>query len=463
MNDIEQYIKSLLEQQGMSINENSNEAFQAFVNRQDNIENVNSIRALQETMTKNWKLIARQQEINSIQLNFPNGTVGKPYHAQFNLTDYGLTDLVSFEFTGFEESGLIYDKNSNQIEGIPLVNGDILAFFHYQLEGEAEKKHQKKVSIIINPDPKSLWRNLPSDVNDAFAKPDQCTETVELLGQQLLIASKRGRSHAHKGSFRDDDYAYASLADDWAIIALADGAGSAKYSRKGSQLACTAVKSYFKENFGIESRALLTEAINIYPENSEVKTKLLQIAAPHLSAAAKMAHQQIADYASSINTALAEFHTTLAFVLIKKVKDGYAFLTFSVGDCPIVLVDKSLKWVKPMNQLDVGEYGGGTRFITMTDIFTNDTLDVRFNFEFTAQFPHLVLMSDGIYDPKFEVEANLSKVEKWADFFNDLSGNNPENIDVLSAPAEETDLRFANWMDFWSPGNHDDRTLILMF
>ena len=73
-------------------------------------------------------------------------------------------------------------------------------------------------------------------------------------------------------------------------------------------------------------------------------------------------------------------------------------------------------------------------------------------------------MTDGIYDPKFVVEANLEKVEKWQEFIADLEGNNEDKTKVeLKISNKEIAGQLATWMDFWSAGNHDDRTLAIVF
>ena len=75
-----------------------------------------------------------------------------------------------------------------------------------------------------------------------------------------------------------------------------------------------------------------------------------------------------------------------------------------------------------------------------------------------------MLMTDGIYDPKFIVEANLEKIENWKAFLEDLDGKNDENIRVeLKAENTELTTQLSAWMDFWSSGNHDDRTLAIIF
>ncbi len=64
----------------------------------------------------------------------------------------------------------------------------------------------------------------------------------------MVAASQRGRSHAIEGKPRDDDFAlYFDEESEWYVMIVADGAGSAKYSRKGSQIACNTVMSVCKE------------------------------------------------------------------------------------------------------------------------------------------------------------------------------------------------------------------------
>jgi len=465
MDETEKYIRSLLLQQGIDP-ERQEQLFREFVSQEENSNNVKSIRLLQEKMTKSWQLIARREEIKNLQIALPNGIAGKPYKADFDLKLFGLEDLTAFELSGFEGSGLGYDSNTNIISGTPQNSGDIPLVLRYNFDAEPDdaEPNTRKVLIIINPDPKSLWKNLPSDTNDQFAKADDVSEAVTLLGRTLLVSSKRGRSHANKGSFRDDDYAYAELDSGWGIIAVADGAGSAAFSRKGSAIACNSVVDYFRQNFTKENTLLIDEAIAAYAANPGIKERLLDIARPYLSAAAKKANADIEQFADSIETPVNDFHATLAFALVKQYPQGYAFFGFGVGDCPVALADKNFEWVKPLNRLDVGEFGGGTRFITMPEVFKNENFEGRFYFEFVTDFPYLVLMTDGIYDPKFEVEANLVKPEKWKLFFDDLQGNNSENANIdLNGNSDGLAETLSQWMDFWSPGNHDDRTLTILF
>ena len=62
------------------------------------------------------------------------------------------------------------------------------------------------------------------------------------------------------------------------------------------------------------------------------------------------------------------------------------------------------------------------------------------------------MMTDGVSDPKFETDANLAKSEKWAALWQKLQP---------IFQAEQPAAALEEWLDFWSPGNHDDRTLAL--
>ena len=56
------------------------------------------------------------------------------------------------------------------------------------------------------------------------------------------------------------------------------------------------------------------------------------------------------------------------------------------------------------------------------------------------------------------------KIEKWNEFLEDLKGKNEDNckVDFNNENAEIAN-QLSTWMDFWNPGNHDDRTLAIIY
>jgi hypothetical protein len=65
-------------------------------------------------------------------------------------------------------------------------------------------------------------------------------------------------------------------------------------------------------------------------------------------------------------------------------------------------------------------------------------------------------MTDGVSDPKFQSDANLTNPKIWDDLRKELSA--VLNVEAPS-PGMEKDL--LEWLKFHSAGNHDDRTLII--
>ena len=104
---------------------------------------------------------------------------------------------------------------------------------------------------------------------------------------------------------------------------------------------------------------------------------------------------------------------------------------------------------------DGGEYAGQTRFLTNHEIFV-DAIN-RIRVDTVEDFTALILMSDGITDPKFETDANLQNIDNWNKLWDDINAEVNLNFD------SNTKYQLLKWMDFWSIGNHDDRTLAMIF
>jgi serine/threonine protein phosphatase PrpC len=469
MEESKNYIQALLSQNKIEITLNKSALFEDFVTNENNINSVKIIQENQKMIMANWKLKTRIDDIISQQILLPNGTVNKKYETKVDFIKLGWNDVIYSEIVDLDETGLEFNNEEELLFGSPLISGDLKIKLLFRIEGEVEnsKLNEKIITIIINPDPKSLWKDQESDKNDPFWKLDNVATSGDFLDKKIVIASKRGRSHANVGSFRDDDFAFKSInSTGWIVMAVSDGAGSATLSRQGSKMSCELIVSYFEENFTEEFLKDFDETLlNHYNKTEEESSKKIShFVYDNLSKAAWFVHKQLEEFATKSERPLKDFHSTLIFALVKKYEFGYAILTFGVGDCPIGLINKDQTEIKLMNWLDVGEFGGGTRFITMPEIFQSDKFSTRFGFKLIDDFSYLMLMTDGIYDPKFVVEANLEKIEKWKEFIEDLQGKNEDNCKVdFDIENSEIANQLSIWMDFWNPGNHDDRTLAIIY
>jgi serine/threonine protein phosphatase PrpC len=469
MEDTKKYIQAFLSQNKVEVTPSKLSLFDDFITNGVNINSVRIIKENQEMIMANWKLKTRIDDILLQPVSLPNGTVNKKYEAKLDFIKLGWNDVIYSEIKDLEDSGLEFNNEKKLLFGNPLINGDLKIKLSFRIEGEAEDSilNVKTITIIINPDPKSLWKDIASDKSDPYWKEDNVAVSSNFLDKKIVVASKRGRSHANVGSFRDDDFAFKNINETgWSVLSVSDGAGSASLSRQGSKISCELVLTYFEEVFTEEYlKEFDQNLLNHYHKSDEESSKKIsRFVYDNLSKAAWYVHKELEKFATKLEKPLKDLHATLIFTLVKKYDFGYAILTFGVGDCPIGLINKDLTEIKLMNWLDVGEFGGGTRFITMPEIFQSDKFSTRFGFKLVDDFSYLMLMTDGIYDPKFVVEANLEKIEKWNEFLEDLQGKNEDNFKVdLSLENAEIASQLSTWMDFWNPGEHDDRTLAIIY
>lgn len=482
--DTQAFLTTLFSKNGINVSKISDEVLKQFTKEYKIEDSIKSISVIQDKIMSDWKVKSRVLNFNDSSLMIPNGKQGQKYKYTFNPDYFKNFEITNFEFQGLEEVGLAFDEVTFCIEGEPIVNGDLKIKLLYKVEGESEDSEMniKIINLIINADPKSLWKNIPSNKEAIFWKEDLKSASAKVGDKSIIISSRRGRSHENVGSFRDDDFAFKYFEESkWTVVAVSDGAGSATLSRKGSELACNEVVSQFEELIKSEELKGFEEKLNEFSETkdeelikeAEIDSKkfLYKISLGVHNSLATLAKNTYESNLEVFNNPKAKsildyFHSTLIYTAYKKFNIGYVFLTFSVGDCPIGIVNKEKTEAKLLNWLDVGEFGGGTRFVTQPEIFTSQERPpaTRFNFHVQSDFSFLFLMSDGIYDPKFEVEANLEKSEKWIEFIADLEGSNEDNLKVtFDTELEVAEEQLNKWINFWSKGNHDDRTLAILF
>ncbi|CAI8737279.1 PP2C family serine/threonine-protein phosphatase [Chryseobacterium sp. IT-36CA2] len=399
-----------------------------------------------------------KEEFKEAHWVLKNASAKQFYEFSFDMEDF--PNIKIQNIGNLEETGLSFENNT--ISGTPMTNNMYhldVQFYHIYDHNHLETK---KIQLFVNADPKDLWKNIPSDTNAAFYKSEEDSFKGSFSDRKIVVASKRGRSHAHEGKFREDDFAVNILSNGWNIVSVSDGAGSAIAAREGSRLATTTINQFFSSH---EILNQIENYINILytvqssgEEQSEAKKNIINVLSQSILHVYHTLEKTAVDNALSVN----DLHATLIFTLVKKFSFGYVILSFGVGDCPINLINADFSEVKLLNQMDVGEFGGGTRFITMKEIF-NDQMNSRFRITCVNDFSYLVLMTDGIYDPKFTTENKLEDTESWKSLFEDLAGNNDDRTKVDFINNEKIDEELLIWSDFWSRGNHDDRTLAIIY
>lgn len=362
-------------------------------------------------------------------------------------------------FLNGEELGLSLDDDKQSLTGIPILAGEHELRFELVLpEMTGRPALHRSIAVTVNPDPDSLWKNLASDMNDPYFKPD--TEHQDTLTQhaRIIAASQRGRSHANEGSFREDDFRIrVDESSAWHLLAAADGAGSAKFSRRGSQIACTTSLAFMEKWLALQ-RTTLDAAVQLFAEKADGRQ--FRIAAYQWLAGAafeaRKAIQLEADQKGA-PTLLRDYHTTLLLAVAKPTAVGWVIASFSVGDGGIALRRLNGE-PKALCSPDSGEFAGQTVFLTASNVLNNaEHVMQRIHIALAPDLSALVLMTDGVTDPKFPTEVSLEDAQVWSAFWSELNAK----VDLRSETAGAS-AKLLDWLSFRSPGNHDDRTIVIL-
>ncbi|MDH0563260.1 PP2C family serine/threonine-protein phosphatase [Acinetobacter courvalinii] len=387
----------------------------------------------------------------------PNARVGQDYQARIQM-QYPVKEdvLICSESIKIpEDLGIVFDDQAQQLQGIPLQAGEFKLAFQYKNNEAAQAWSSGEVTFIITADPRSLWQVNEPDINEPYQKAHSDHQLIQTEHFNLAACSQRGRSHEHAGTFRDDDFLIARVAEtDWSVLIVADGAGSASYSRQGSLLAVqSAAKTLtdYLEQYHAHLDSLLLQwqvgsddemtksvAQQIYKDFHDTFYKTAQVAIETIEQEAEL--KQVAAKA---------YATTLLVAVVKQCEQKTFISTFWIGDGAIAVYAKDK--VRLMGKPDGGEFAGQTRFL---DRSFAQQFASRVNIGYYDDCEAVILMTDGISDPRFETDAGLANHEKWQALWQEIE---PQ---LQQSHPEQALLE---WSKFFSAGHHDDRTLAILW
>ena len=428
-------------------------------------------------------------------LSVPDADVGKRYVFIFDLAVDGLVfeKVVLTHWMSENGFGINVEKDGRvMISGTPRKEYVGHLFFGFQ---NTENKglyfiHSPKL-FRIHPDPRSLWLDLPVKDFDGYEKNNRCSQGMMTVCTEagridMIAASVRGRSHAHVGKPRDDHFGMDfDQRTGWHFVAVADGAGSARYSRKGSEIACETVieklrehlTPAFNESIRQQSRPL-SEWNRFFSElngKPEVKRENVFVESMGWSLIFQTA---IADVFNAIcreadtkQAMVRDYHTTLLCAAFRYFEECRSWLVASywVGDGGAAI----LRWngrerVLPLGKPDSGKSARQTRFLTMKEELDPAAVRKRLRFTFCETFEAMLFLTDGVTAPFFVSENDILDESCWLHFYDRLlkCGNEgnpgcPQIDDPALSPLAKAEL-LLHWLDFWSKGHHDDRTALIV-
>lgn len=422
----------------------------------------------------------------SWDVRLPNAFEKQDYRGEVALPPCDSARFVLTGVTGVDESQhglkIEVDENKFSITGTPDLSplrkdgqpapSEFTLTAKYRLEvdgasgGAYEGEKEFKLVIVSSID--KLWRDEPVNWDQMpeprYRNEKQATDFAVLDGEEkhIVAASLRGRSHAQEGKPRDDAFRFATT-HGWQVLAVSDGAGSACYSREGARLACEKAVAVCCERLdnepfrdGFEAHI---KALSATPDETDKRKPVGDSLYTLLCHAANQARQAIAQEAALQGKETRTYAATLLLCVAKHFPFGWFVGSFWVGDGAIALYrrDTTPHTVYLMGEPDEGEYGGQTRFLTMPEVFSDaSALYRRLRFRLVDDFSALFLMTDGVSDPKFETTNNLKNAEKWDALWDELTAAH------ALTNAAESEQALLEWLGFPSPGNHDDRTLLVL-
>lgn len=365
-----------------------------------------------------------------------------------------------------DDLGLTFDLQTGSVTGTPVKNGEYAFAVRYRFNDDPPvAEREGTVSLYINADPKLLWKDLESDRTDPLWKEDEASDLVSGDERRIVAARKRGRSHAHAGTCCDDDFFLFHNPDlGWYIAIVADGAGSAKASRHGSRIAVQTAGAYLKEALVGDAGEKVAAAVKGLQGAAEDGVEnarrslhnALYVTVGHAAHRAMKALFDEAQTRSDIIETVKDLSTTLLIGVARKFGSQWLCAAYWVGD-GAVGVYRQGGVIELLGEVDAGEYSGQTRFLDANEV-SQEALLKRTRFTLCDDFIAFFLMTDGVSDPKFETEARLAKGEAWDALWAEL-----EPIAKSTSPDKRADAELLEWLDFWSQGNHDDRTIAIIY
>lgn len=278
--------------------------------------------------------------------------------------------------------------------------------------------------IIFGP----RWRYLPSP-GGPEPRPDSVTFSAHLpAGFELVGARVRGKKHKHEGSHCDDWFEFASV-QNWSILALADGAGSKRFSRIGAKVSCQRAVEVLLQRLATHrlehsdqwcqagfSRPIQPGDRSAYvdPEVEYLQTSLHLATGEALRAVEHQAHHLLTDESfltpsERSRLSLKDFSSTLLLVIHIPIPNQQPatslVVTCQIGDGMTAVIDSKFS-VKLLGIPDEHEPTGKTEFLTTSNRLTPDFL-ARRTFVFCGDVTALLMMSDGVADDYYPMETEL--------------------------------------------------------
>lgn len=284
-----------------------------------------------------------------------------------------------------------------------------------------------------------------------IAYKDDLAQTGRGAGEWLVAgATRRGRLHAHAGTHRDDAFAFSS-AEAYSILCVADGAGSSKHSRIGSEICCREMVAQLQGTLPASAHSTMGD------ESESEKERVVRC----IGAALKHICQRLRELATAAGCQARDFHSTLLVAVQIENAEGGSIYLAQVGDGGICAMLRTGQ-IQVLELADSGEYSGQVTCFLPDE--AAETKASRLHAFDAREIECLLLCSDGIEDPFYPMQRKARAI------FQQLYLGVDESIPDFTQPPQPAPLLQADvasslltWLDFRKRGENDDRTLVLLY
>ena len=283
----------------------------------------------------------------------------------------------------------------------------------------------------------SLWHYQPRPKDEPDIMPEYLIDAERLHDAQVTAARVRGKKHKNEGTNSDDWYEVSEACDDVVILAVADGAGSKRFSRVGARAACEGASAFLQkawqdlESSHAEFRAGLGQDLNdpavkdsamaAYGRAAQLMQGAIVAGFDSLKEAFE-ARRNVPGYSKLLGRDLTveDLGCTLLLAVSVPIGDGvHAIFTCQVGDGMIAIIDSQeddpAKALRLLAEADSGEFSGETDFLTSKRIVAASEdgsypeLQRRTRVTRTKA-DHLLLMSDGVADDYYPNDPEMLRL-----------------------------------------------------
>lgn len=268
-------------------------------------------------------------------------------------------------------------------------------------------------------------------------------------GWRAVAASMRGRTHAHRGDFREDAFAVRT-AEGLVVLCAADGAGSSPLSRVGAELACRGTADGVVTKLAPE-RAYLRDLR---------RDELAHAVGHAIGLSVWETCRALHDLAAASGTGPSDYRCTLLVAAWYEADAEALVVTSQVGDGAIVAWRRDGGVVR-LGDADSGDFAGEVRTFVPDAPAPARASHVRVTD--ASGLEGLALLTDGVDDPLHPIEQTAPAL--WAQWSRGAAAALPHVTQRHVGPVLGTDddgAALAAWLGFERRGENDDRTAVVL-